>query len=1570
MIVLTMMGLAAQINAAQVYLAVPGSPYSDNVSSWKVWAWADGQGGHWVSGTELSGKGVIEFTLNDNDDNLLFAGVNSNFNNSWNDVVKQSVNLQAVADGTYTFTGTDNGQLTADVTNPTYNTVYLDPSAVTESGNVWYAWSFASGGTGSWVAGTQSSDGYTFNVTDIKDQIIFVRMNANGAPSWNNGVMLNQTNDLSVRVGGTYVITSLGTNRMEGYWESQGSAEGKPIWHQDAGEDPNYYLSNRRALVGRHCMVNKLINVVGVGSWINNLNNLVDEDLENYATFPKIADVGVGVNPVTSVRDTRNHYAAGTTAGFNIVLAADASLLDVDLANCFAISFYLEGQLQQTVAVSNGQAFGGVGLSLITLPGSTDVSLDVAAIAPCEFDEIALMPAGVQVSVASTARLRYAFVGDLIKHTITYSSMDDYAAEHGRMPFTLDQGDKQHEGGSNLGWEDGYWAGSDLINDDLTDGVVWGVIGVGSSMEARVGAAMNRQDPDQSQPFKAGSTVGFVYGNGSILNLPIGDAIRIRLYEGHWVQKSSLVYGTYYVYEQTEVQDESVKINVLSVNLIKGGNYEVTIKANHDFSHARLSFPTGLTLNLGGNKVKYAYICDAPEFEHHCNLGLSADVALCSTDTQYQLTNDSIPVTWSLVEQPAGANASVDQNGLLTGITVEGEYRVRATAADGCFDEVIVTSGLQMSMCDQPISNGDSTVYALSEELPGADGALIVINDQLINEQNVLNANYNDYATYNSVLNAGVIDNLPIVGVKKLNGNFSDGQNKRRVGFVVETKSTGLSVDALNIFNIRCYKNGVRTYWHAIDETNVVKAKVIGSDRMQKMRYSIKVPADVEFDEFALWISGTLSVNLEKFKIYYAFEEEIWDNDTLSACGDPLGCEGFVVSNEGNNATLNSDEIQFAGAINVANVVDNLSWLVDNDLNTGVSVTNTISAGTGLVFAIDLGHVYSPKHQVGIVIDNKTYLAEVNAGNWLTIKTYLNGVETGDQQSDWGVLGVNAIGYGDKSYLYLTPTHPYDEVRITVAAIADLLDFDTKYFGLFIRGDYDGDGTPDCRDDDNCPEFIAAGADIAYESEFAAADEENNYKNHVIILNNNDKPITATTLANGTTMAVYRYNKDQQAEGLVGTVVVTNKTVNADGTAQFNYTFTPGISQSEAGVKTTDGQFGTDEWGVVDFDMLHVTDIFSASTQQNNHSDKYYYKLITSLGAETDTTDFMLVPVLKTKHKVNAATFTVEEVEADTTHTLEFAPVDDYVLMQNAENISKYESLRVDQAIDTVAQATREDENTFEVLSKNEAGVMRYWNTVTFADTTVQTVVLRDSTMQQPLSWYVPVINAYTPSLVDCERTDVESTYGADRLTDQLPALTMTVTVVEKSKPYYGDMSYTADITLTSTVPSDMRPYLYRIWRVMPDSTEVLLNKLQTLSGGSEEDSSAWHSNYEPLKVYYPGQSITIRDIFADKAITEQHPTESVNYIARLYAEGDLPTLSMMRGNRDGNGYAIAPASGSGEWDDDTQTALHELNSNVVPVKTIYYNPQGMSSSKPFDGVNIIVIQYSNGATEVQKHVY
>ncbi len=1070
---LFVMSVVLVVHSAQVYLHVPYDFDIDN-ASWHVWAWADGQEGYWVSGTQLN-HSLYQFTVEDN--NIQFVRKSSDGQTVWN----RTEDLTVVPDGLFTV----NGLLTGTWSSFSTNQVFLEVPETGANDDVWYAWSYSSDNNESWVEGIPSGDKIMFEYISSKDKIIFVRMDGSNAsvPSWN--AKRNQTADLIVQPGNTFIISSdfsnLGSNNMDGFWRIQ-SSNGKPIWQQNQSADPTTYLSNRRALVGRHCMVNKLVNVVGVGSWIDDLNNLVDEDLTNYATFPKIADVGVGVNPVTSVRDTKNHYAAGTTAGFDIVMAADASLLGLDVANCFAIAFYLEGELQQTVAVSNGQSFGGVGLSLITLPGSTDVCMEVAATAPCEFDEIALMPAGVNVEVASTARLRYAFVGDLIKHTITQTSMQDYASSHDRLPFSLDQGAQQREGYIN-GFETGYWLGDDLINDDLTDGVVWGVIGIGSQMEARVGAAMNRQDPDQSQPFKKGSTVGFCYGNGSLLNLPLGDAIRIRLYKGEWVEVDPAVGNNYYEYRQTEVQDESVKINVLSVNLIKGGNYEVTITANEDFSHARISFPTGLDLNLGGVKVKYAYICDPAEAMHQCDLKLNANTNLCSKDREFTLTaNNNIPVSWSLEEVPTGSSAIVtatepDENGLslqaeLSGMDLDGDYIIKATAADGCYEFVRLTHGLTPdTSCDNPLLNADeeNPDYALSQINDG--GALIIINENLTNGENVLNTTLTDYATYNNLLNGDVANNIPIVGVKKLNGSFSDGSKAHRIGFVVETRSSGLNLDALEFFNIRAYNNGTEVTSAAervISENNAVKVDLIGSNKLQKLRFAITVPAGKSFDEFVLWKSGVLNLSIDQFRIYYAFDEALEEDEVgENSCIDPLECSGTLMS-PSTGATLNSNKVQFAGAVNVANVVNNLSFIVDENVNTGVSVTNTVSLGNGLVLAIDLGRVYTPGQRVGVIVDSKTYLASVNAGDWLTIKTYRNGVETGDVKNEWKVLGADVIGYGDKSFLYMNPQHDYDEVRITIGKIVSAVDVNNMYYGIFILDDYDQDGIADCHDDDSC----------------------------------------------------------------------------------------------------------------------------------------------------------------------------------------------------------------------------------------------------------------------------------------------------------------------------------------------------------------------------------------------------------------------------------------------------------------------------------------------------------------------
>ena len=50
-------------------------------------------------------------------------------------------------------------------------------------------------------------------------------------------------------------------------------------------------------------------------------------------------------------------------------------------------------------------------------------------------------------------------------------------------------------------------------------------------------------------------------------------------------------------------------------------------------------------------------------------------------------------------------------------------------------------------------------------------------------------------------------------------------------------------------------------------------------------------------------------------------------------------------------------------------------------------------------------------------------------------------------------------------------------------------------------------------------------------------------------------------------------------------------------------------------------------------------------------------------------------------------------------------------------------------------------------------------------------------------------------------------------------------------------------------------------------------------------------------------------------------------------------------------------------------TAVEEILYHGEVVSTIYYNVQGMESDKPFDGVNIVVTRYSDGATSISKVV-
>lgn len=823
------------------------------------------------------------------------------------------------------------------------------------------------------------------------------------------------------------------------------AAEGakKPVWQQT---DPagDYYLNGRRALAGDGCEVNMLVNTLNVGAWAKDLENLVDEDLSNTASFPGGAQVGVGVTPIVSIRDMKNHYAKGTVAGF-VIASAEGSLLSLKVIQAYAIQFYRDGkELGGPVPVTEGQDAGALSLSLIKIPGSNDVTTTLSAEAPGEFDEVCLMPAGVAtLGLIENTRVKYAFVGKAKQYNLVNSA-------EGIQAFNKDFG-------TNLVLEA---ESSDpinakkLIDEDLENGSHFATLVVGGgSATVKAMPKDYAAGKNDNAPFKAGTVFGFHFADATdILNI---GGKTISLYFGKETDGS-------------EVWSDKITVSgeVLKLSLGGGKSGNIEIRVNQDCYGAKLEQGS---VGLGGMKVQYAYVRTPDAVSHRCDMRLSADAHICDTETTYKVTTAAdIDVTYAITSQPAGASAVIDQEGNITGMTVNGDYVVTATSTKDCHCKETVTihrgmDDIEVSIDDKPLYNVSDEVYTLSTDTHGVSGALINLDD-LSDPDNILNAQTGDYAQYTGGL--GLATNVMIAGIRTKDGNAIKetlpGKRLKRVGFMVETRSEGLGLDALKFFCIRGFKNGHEVFNKPVEESNAVSLGLIGSSKAEKMRYSVIVPNDAEdIDEFQLWKVGTLNLTISKLNIFYAFAAEK-DNPATPLAGVK------VISSE-TGASLNIERMKNVNALSVANVTRPLTNLIDNDLDTSLTLAKTVHAG-GAIYAVNLGHTYKKNTQVGFVIDNKTYTASIGAGKWMKITTYLNG-EKQEEQTDWNVLGVSVIGFGDKRLVIMNTEKDFDEAGIEFSGVVDALDF-IKVYGLFVRDDTDGDGVPDIIDENSCQEDL------------------------------------------------------------------------------------------------------------------------------------------------------------------------------------------------------------------------------------------------------------------------------------------------------------------------------------------------------------------------------------------------------------------------------------------------------------------------------------------------------------------
>ena len=825
-------------------------------------------------------------------------------------------------------------------------------------------------------------------------------------------------------------------------------AVGQANTYYDKGQEgatPNRTtLKSRMALVGHNCMVSRLADGIAVGSGSKNLSYLCDDDLDNYYTLPSVANVNLIVgSPIVAVKDMKHYIDKDTKAGFKI--SGESSLLKLDvLKTNYQIRFYKDGK---TLLTSDIEQLGFSVLELTLGSVSLDNNLVdiVAAKQPTEdYDEIALIgKSGVNIDAVNGLKIYYAFVGDA-EYSLTKTKITQYDEN-----IKLNAKSSTHPTDLPLIGDLNY-LNRDLIDDDLSNGIaISALLQLGSSGYAQVIANNGKS----TETFPARTEAGFVYSDGALIGAGVTPVIYLLDKNGN------------------EIYKKAIETTVLSVS-IAGNQKKVSIKAPVDFSG--IKFRTMGVEVANGVTANYAFIIPKPiTAGHQCEMNPTASLDLCNCDSHYQLKWDkeNFPnVKWEEAETlPKGVTFDSTNNTL--------DFSETDSYKNGTGEKVTVKMKLTNLACEKKCSQTITINYGGSTEqkpedkkketvlynadpanpiyeLGGGTSAGINLLSFVKNSSNIISSKLNSYASY---FGGVTIGDAYICGVKKKNGKIFDETNarqsgERQVGFVVTTK-TALQANVLNMFNVRLYNNGEEVKGGIV--SSAIAANLIGSQDTHKVRFSIKVPASTIFDEIRLYTSGVLGADLSVMNIYYAYTA-----DADAVLDDPLE-HAEVISFDNTNATINQARTQSIAVANLGNGLKDITNCIDSDPNNKTIFPTGVNAVGGSVLAIKLGVTATRNKQLVVVVNKEAFGLGVDVINALVVKTYnKGGKEPVETFSDWSILGANVITLGDKGYIFINPKSDYDEVVITQGEGVKALN-NLAVYGLYLRNDKDGDGTPD-----------------------------------------------------------------------------------------------------------------------------------------------------------------------------------------------------------------------------------------------------------------------------------------------------------------------------------------------------------------------------------------------------------------------------------------------------------------------------------------------------------------------------
>ena len=429
---------------------------------------------------------------------------------------------------------------------------------------------------------------------------------------------------------------------------------------------------------------------------------------------------------------------------------------------------------------------------------------------------------------------------------------------------------------------------------------------------------------------------------------------------------------------------------------------------------------------------------------------------------------------------------------------------------------------------------------------------------------------------------------------------------------------------------------------------------------------------------------------------------------------------------------------------------------------------------------------------------------------------------------------------------------------------------------------------------------------------------------------------------------------------------------------------------------------------------IMLIDQFLESTLKNEHPDHYTYTLRQTVNGETQTSTPVSIPVYKTNSTMQGL-YTKNQVDIDDKNMslkpnvvnteMDFDVNPDrnvlYYSLYRGDLNATYPEITAQSRISQLQkfeEIVGEGENAqpqYFLFESHQTGIApRYDRLGTGIAERLDTNWV-EAAYDDNLA-YVPVI--WTFGLYTARGDGKNNSYGSDIKREYMGKVDATITGTYTAGNDYGTWKvgeteycvFHPTITVTGLLPQNNNnnvvlyndedeatyvPYMCRAWCTYEGIHDFIRN-----SDGNLQDAGALPTPYWLGDAIFDGSNTaTIGGEWTGGATRDQwsfglpsgtNPNE-VTYIIRFYykkvvTEGQ-PQQNGSQGKFIGGAaeeYFMAETGGEfGEW----VVGVNELYNGIVPVDVTYVNPQGMKSSRPFDGVNIVVTRYSDGSTRTTK---